>query len=94
MKISYRYRILAYFLLSSGSHQPAFLHFILIRRESQLKLETAVLQNPALSDILYSSVKGVSGKEDIEEAVASLVETIPSELRITITGHLGLGYFR
>ncbi|MHC1779304.1 MAG: sensor histidine kinase [Bacteroidales bacterium] len=83
MKISYRYRILAYFLLVLIATSLLFT-FILIRRESQLKLEQLSYRIQPYADILYSSVKGVSGKEDIEEAVASLVETIPSELRITI----------
>ncbi|GAB1474696.1 hypothetical protein MASR2M69_21370 [Bacteroidota bacterium] len=83
MKISYRYRILAYFLLVLIATSLLFT-FILIRRESQFKLEQLSYRIQPYSDILYSSIKGFTSREDIEKLIDTLGETIPAELRVTI----------
>ncbi len=83
MKISYRYRILAYFLLVLLATSLLFT-FILIRRESELKLEQLSYRIQPYSDILYSSVKALSKPEDIANSVKSMDYIIPEELRITI----------
>ncbi|MDP3436430.1 MAG: ATP-binding protein [Bacteroidales bacterium] len=83
MKISYRYKILTYFLLVLVATSLLF-SLILIRRESQFKLEQLTYRINPYPDIIYSFVKNCSDGGEIENVLDSARDFFPDEMRITI----------
>ncbi|PKO98618.1 MAG: histidine kinase [Bacteroidetes bacterium HGW-Bacteroidetes-8] len=83
MKISYRYKILTYFLLVLVATSLLF-SLILIRRESQFKLEKLSYRIHPYPDIIYASVKDCTNREQVEAALDSSGDLFPQEMRITI----------
>ncbi|MDP3451706.1 MAG: ATP-binding protein [Bacteroidales bacterium] len=83
MKVSYRYKILFYFLVVLLATGLLF-SYVLMRRESQYKIEGLTYRMHPYADIIYSRVRGFSTKVELAERVSSLNIIIPPEMRITI----------
>lgn len=83
MKISYRYKILTYFLLVLVATSLLF-SLILIRRESQFKLEQLTYRINPYPDIIYAFVKNCFDGGEIENVLDSARDFFPDEMRITI----------
>src|SRR3989339_163966 len=83
MKISYRYKILTYFLLVLVATSLLF-SLILIRRESQFKLEQLSYRINPYPDIIYAFIEDCYGVDEIEKALDSAGGFFPDEMRITV----------
>lgn len=95
-KISYKYKILLYFLVVLIATGMLF-SYILVKREQQLKLERITYQMHPYTDLIYSQIKrniqklpaNMQQKElHSTEFLSSIVDSVclflPSNLRITI----------
>ena len=83
MKVSYRYRILFYFLVVLLATGLIF-SYVLMRRESQFKIDGLTYRMQPYADIIYKRVVGFSTMADLAERISSLNDIIPQEMRITI----------
>jgi signal transduction histidine kinase len=82
-KVSYKYKILLYFLVVLIATGLLF-SYILVKREQQLKLDRITYQMQPYTDLIYHNIKGNLEREHLESVVDSLGDILPKGLRITI----------
>lgn len=81
-KISYKYKILLYFLVVLVATGMLF-SYILVKREKQLKLDRITYRMQPYTDLIYSHIKNQK-YADVSTVINSLDHILPADLRITV----------